>query len=50
MVQNEKLQLQFGVYVGQARDGKPHGQGECTFNKDDNIVRQSSCVVTVGVD
>ncbi len=35
---NEKVQLPFGVYVGQVKDGKPHGPGEVTFNADDNIV------------
>ncbi len=34
----EQLQLSFGVYVGEARDGKPHGQGEVNFRQDDNIV------------
>ncbi len=40
MVQKEKLQLPFGVYVGEARDGRPNGHGEVNFNQDDNIVRR----------
>ena len=38
MVQTEKLKLPFGVYVGQAQNGQPHGQGEIRFNDDDVIV------------
>lgn len=39
MVQQEKLHLEFGVYVGQVRDGKPNGEGQMIFKEDDVIVR-----------
>ena len=34
MVQ-ESIKLQFGVYTGETKDGKPHGQGKCVFNSED---------------
>ena len=38
MVQQDKVELQFGIYVGQLKDGKPHGEGHCNFFDDDLIV------------
>ena len=33
--QRKELELQFGVYVGDIANDKPHGQGTVTFYNDD---------------
>lgn len=38
MVQQDRVELQFGIYQGQLQGGKPHGDGICTFFDGDAIV------------
>ena len=35
----QKIEVPFGVFVGQVEDGKPHGQGEINFDETDPQVR-----------
>ena len=40
MVQQEKIHLQYGTYVGQVHGGKPNGDGQMHFHGDDVIGRK----------
>ena len=39
MVHQDRIELPFGTYSGDVRDGKPNGHGAVQFKHDDNIVR-----------
>ena len=39
--QGQELQLDYGRYVGQVLNGKPHGKGIVYFNSDDKLTRVS---------